>query len=70
MSTDVHTHIEECLSCQHRKLSHRQPKLPAGHRPVTGPFQCVAVDSIEYNTLSQGDRFILSAIDYVTRFVI
>ena len=70
MSKDVRTHVEACMSCQHRKSSRRPPKLPAGHRPVTGPFQCVAVDSIEYNTLSQGDRFILSAIDYVTRFVI
>ena len=26
MSTDVRTHFEACLSCQHRKSSHRPPK--------------------------------------------
>ena len=70
MSTDVRTHIEACLSCQHRKSSHRPPKLPVGHRPVTHAFQCVAVDLVEYKSLSQGNRFILSVIDHFTRFVV
>jgi len=70
MPTDVRTHIETCLSCQHRKTSHRSPKLPVGHRPVMRAFQCVAVDLVEYKSLSQGNRFILSVIDHLTRFVI
>ena len=70
MSTDVRTHIEACLSSQHRKSSHRPPKLPVGHRPVTRAFQCVAVDLVEYKSLSQGNRFILSVIDHFTRFVV
>ena len=70
MSTDVRTHIEACLSCQHRKSSYRPPKLPVGRRPVTRAFQCVAVDLVEYKSLSQGNRFILSVIDHLTRFVI
>ena len=70
MSTDVRTHIEACLSCQHRKSSHRPPKLPLGHCPVTRAFQCVAVDLVEYKRLSQGNRFILSVIDHLTRFVV
>ena len=65
----VRTHIEACLSCQHRKSSHRPPKLPVGHRSVTRAFQCVAVDLVEYKSLSQGNCFILSAIDHFTRFV-
>ena len=32
--TDVQHHVKSCLSCQHRKTSHRPPKLPTGHRPV------------------------------------
>ena len=70
MSTDIHTHIEACLSCQHSTSSHRPPKLPVGHRPVTRAFQCVAVDLVEYKSLSQGNRFILSVIDHFTRFVV
>ena len=70
MSTDVRTHIEACLSCQHRKSSPRPPKLPVGHRPVTRTFQCVAVDLVEYKRLSQGNRFLLSVIDHLTRFVV
>ena len=68
--TDVQHHVNSCLSCQHRKTSHRPPKLPTGHRPVERSFQCVAVDLVEYKTLSEGNRFILSVIDHLTRFVI
>ena len=70
MSTDIHTHIEACLSCQHSTSSHRPPKLPVGHRPVTRAFQCVAVDLVEYKSLSQGNRFILSVIDHLTPLVV
>ena len=70
MSKDVRTHVEACMSCQHRKSSRRPPKLPAGHRPVTRAFQCVAVDLVDYKSLSQGNRFILSVIDHFTRFVV
>ena len=70
MSTDARTHIEACLSCKHRKSSHRPTKTPVGHRPVTRAFQCVAVDLSEYKSLSQGNRFILSVIGHFTRFVV
>ena len=62
--------IEACLSCQHRKSSHRPPKLPVGHRPVTRAPQCVAVDLVEYKHLPQGNRFILSVIEHFTPFVV
>ena len=41
-----------------------------GHRSVTRAFKCVAVDLVEYKGLSQGNRFIFSVIDHLTRFVI
>ena len=50
--------------------SHRPPKLPVGHRPIMRAFQCVAVDLVEYKSLSQGNRFIVSVIDHLTRFVV
>ena len=68
--TDVRTHVDVCLSCQHRKSSHRPIKLPVGHRPVPRAFQYLAVDLVECKCLSQGYRFILSVIDHLTRFVI
>ena len=52
-----------------RKTSHRPPKVPTGHHSVTKPFQCVAVDLVQHQTLSEGHRLILSVID-LTRFVI
>ena len=70
MPTDVHPHVETCLSCQRRKSFYRPPKLPVGHRPVTRAFQCVAVDIVESKSMSESNRFILSVIDHLTRFVI
>ncbi len=70
MHTDVSAHVESCLSCQHRKTSHRQPQLPTGHRPVSRPFQLVAIDLVEYKSLSEGNRFILSVIDHLTRYLV
>ena len=70
MHSDVAEHVESCLPCQRRKTSHRSPTLPTGHRPVTRPFQVVAVDLVEYTSKSEENRFILSVIDHLTRFLI
>ena len=70
MPTDVRTHIEACVSCQHSKSSHRPPELPVGHRPVTRAFQCIVLNLVNYKRLPQGNRLILSVIDRSTRFVI
>ena len=70
MHSDVAEHVESCLSCQHRKTSHRPPTFLAEHWPVTKSFQVVAVDLVEYKFKSEGNRFILSVIDHLTRFLI
>ena len=70
MHTDVRQHVDDSLSCQHRKTSRRPPKLPVGRRPVTRSVQCVAVDLVEYKSVSEGNQHILSAIDHLTRFSI
>ena len=70
MHSDVSQHVESCLPCQRRKTSHRPPTLPTGHRPVNKPFQVVAVDLVEYKSKSEGNRFILSVIDHLTRFLV
>ena len=70
MPTDVRTNIKACVSCQHRKLSHRLPELPVGHRPVTRAFQCIVIILLNYKRLSQGNHLILSVIDRFAWFVI
>ena len=70
MHGDVAAHCTECEPCQKRKTSHRPPLLPMGHIPVTRPFQRVAIDLVEYKTISQGCKYVLSVIDHMTRFVI
>ena len=69
MAKYVTEHIRHCVSCQHRKTSHRSPKLPVGHRPVSRPFQCLAIDLIEYKASAEGYHYVMSVID-LTRFVI
>ena len=70
MHSDVAEHVKSCLPCQRRKTSHRSPTLLTGHRPVTRPFQVVDVDLVEYESKSEGNRFILSVIDHITRLLI
>ena len=70
MQGDVQFHCTSCEACQRRKTPHRRPPLPTGHVPVDRPFQRVAIDLVEYKTLSQGCKYVLSVIDHLTRFVI
>ena len=70
MSTDVGTKIQTCLPCQRRQSSHRPPRLPVGHRPVARAFQRVAVELVEYQIVSEGNRFLLSVVDHLTQHAI
>ena len=67
---DVQTHCQECVACQQRKTSHRTPKLPVEQRPIPRPFQCVAIDLVEYKASKQGFHYVLSVINHLTRFLI
>ena len=51
-------------------MSRRTPQLPVGHCEVSRVFQCVAVDLVEYKSISRGNRYVLSVIDHLTRFVV
>ena len=70
MSKDVATHIKCYSSYQHRKTSHRPPKLPVGHHSVSRPFQCVAIDLVEYKSSSNNSKYVISVIDHLTRFIL
>lgn len=65
-----HVYRKLCLSCQRRKTSHRPPTLPTRHRPVTKPFQVVAVDLVEHKSKSKGNCLVLSIIGHPTRHLI
>ena len=69
MQGDIQSHCTSCDACQRRKTPHRRPPLPTGHVPVERPFQRVAIDLVEYNTVSQGCKYGLSVIDHMTRLV-
>ena len=70
MSKDVANHIKCCLSCQHRKTSDRLQELPVGHRPVSRPFQCVAIDVVEYIPSPNNPKYVMSVIYHLTRFLV
>ena len=68
--SDGAEHVESCLPCLRHKTSHRSPTQPTGQRLATRPFQVVAVDLVEYKSKWEGNRFILSVLDHLTRFLI
>lgn len=40
------------------------------HAPVSGPFQFVAIDFVEYKVPSDGHKYLLSVIDHLACFAI
>ena len=67
---NIPSHCTSCESCQRRKNPHRRPPLPKGHVPVEWSFQRVAIDLVEYKTISQECKYVVSVIDDFTRSVI
>lgn len=64
-----------CQACQQRKTAHNRPKIPAGHVPITRPFERVLVDLVEYKSLSLSPtgiwcKYARSVIDYLIRFAL
>ena len=70
MQRDIQSYCNSCDACQRRKTPHRRPLLPTGNIPVDRPFQRVAIDLVEYKTVSQGCKYVLSVINHLIRFVI
>ena len=67
MQGDIQSYCTKCDACQRRKTLHRRPPLPTGHVLVERPFQRVAIDLVEYKTVSQGCKYVSSVIDHLTR---
>ena len=70
ISKDVAEHMKGCSSCQHCKTSHSFPKLPVGDRPVSRPFQCMAIDLVENKSSSNHSKYVMSVTDHLPRFLV
>jgi len=72
MKGDVEKWVKGCAECQVTKLSkiHRQRTLRSTVG-ITAPFQRVAIDLIgKLNLTDDGHEYILTMVDYLTRFAI
>ena len=68
MKGETQSLCTSCDACQRRKTPHRRPPLRTGHVTVDRPFQRVTIDLVDYKTVSQGCKHVLSVIDHLTRF--
>ena len=71
METDYHIHAKSCHKCQIYNDKVHVPPMPLNVLTSLCPFVMWGIDMIECiePTASNGQRFILVAIDYFTRWV-
>ena len=72
MGADVQRYCMSCDACQHSTARGKTKKIPLGKMPlIDTPFERVAVDIISPVTpaASSGNRYILTVVDYATRYV-
>ena len=72
MSGDITRFCHSCDVCQRTVSKRRVPKVPLGKMPVIEtPFKRVAVDLIGemFPASSRGHRYILTVVDYATRYL-
>ena len=71
MSGDITRFCHSCDVCQKTISKKRVPKVPLGKMPIIKtPFKRVAVDLIGemFPASSRGHRYILTVVDYATRY--
>ena len=62
-------YVESCATCQRRKAVQRG-RAPLASTPLaTEPFERVNVDLVMLPTASNGDKYVLTIVDELTRFV-
>ena len=67
MAQDVEKYCQECVTCQHSKLS-LPTKAPLVSMPIGNPWQMVAVDILTVPVSTQGNRYLLVVQDYFTKW--
>ena len=69
MYRDVHSHCRSCLTCATYQGTGRRSKQPLMPIPVGGAFHRVGVDIMELPLTQKGNRYVVSFIDYLTKWV-
>ena len=68
MRKDIRTWFRSCLTCATRNVGRvvRPPLVPI---PVSGPFDRIGVDVVQFPTSAKGNRYAIVFIDYLTKWV-
>ena len=69
MYRDVHAHCRSCLTCASYQGTGRRVKPQLMSIPVGGPFHRVGVDIMELPLTSNGNKYVISFVDYLTKWV-
>ena len=69
MYRDVHTHCRSCLACASYQGTGQRVKPQLLSIPVGGPFHRVGVDIMELLQTSNGSKYVISFVDYLTKWV-
>ena len=69
MYRDVHSHCHSCLICATYQGTGRRTKQPLMSIPVGGAFHRVGVDIMELPLTTNGNRYVITFIDYLTKWV-
>ena len=68
MRKDIHYWCRACLTCatRHTGRAIRPPLMPV---PVSGPFDRIGVDVVQFPKSSRGNKYAIVFIDYLTKWV-
>ena len=69
MYRDVHSFCKSCLDCASYQGSGRKVKPELMPIPVGGPFYRVGVDIMELPQTVNGNKYVISFVDYFTKWV-
>ena len=67
LRTDVRKWCQSCLVCASRHIGKAQ-KPPLSPIPVTGPFDCLGVDIIQFPCSYDGNKYAIVFMDYLTKW--
>ena len=68
MRKDIGTWCRSCLTCATRSVG-RAVRLPLVPIPVSGPFDQIGVDVVQFPTSAKGNRYAIVFINYLTKWV-
>ena len=69
MYEDVDAYCRSCLTCASYRGTWRRVRPPLIPIPVGGPFYRVGVDIMELPQTVNGNHYVISFVDYVTKWV-